>query len=107
MDVPPDRAETSKVGVVEDFKGIGLPPYAVYSQSSYVTPGTTFSGVPFIPTTGDQKEVGLKFQPQGWALMFTTAGFDITQNNALTPDLQNPGFQVQNSSIEVSVPRRS
>jgi iron complex outermembrane receptor protein len=97
----PDRAETSNVGLVYDFKSVGFSPYGVYSQSFYPTPGTQFNGTPFVPTTGDQKEVGIKYQPPGWNLIFTTAGFDITQNNVLTPDLQNPGFQVQNSSIEV------
>jgi iron complex outermembrane recepter protein len=97
----PNHAETSNAGLVYDFKSLGLSPYAVYSQSFYPTPGTQFNGAPFIPTTGDQKEAGLKYKPPGWNLLFTTAAFDIVQNNVLTPDLQNPGFQVQNSSIEV------
>lgn len=60
----------------------GLSPYVSYSTSfepnlDSGAPGTD----PFKPTTGEQYEAGLKFQPVGSDTMLTLSAFDITQKN--------------------------
>ncbi len=60
----------------------GLSPYVSYSTS--FEPNLD-SGAPgsaaFKPTTGEQKEVGLKFQPRGSDTVLSLALFDIDQKN--------------------------
>jgi iron complex outermembrane recepter protein len=62
--------------------------------------GTTFNGSPFKPTTGQQKEAGLKWEPPGpQKILSTVAVFDLVQQNVLTPDLAHPLFSVQTGAI--------
>lgn len=93
-----DRAVTFNGGAIYNFDG-GVAPYASYSQSFFPTSGADAGGRPFIPTTGEQKEAGVKYLPPGVNILMAAAVFDITQNNVLTIDLANPGFAVQTSSV--------
>lgn len=62
----------------------GVTPYASYSEfflpvtdlNTTVTPNK-----PFEPETGNQKEIGIKYQPVGLDAMFTAAVFELTQEN--------------------------
>ncbi|WP_137820213.1 TonB-dependent siderophore receptor [Pseudomonas sp. 2FG] len=64
--------------------GNGLTPYISYSEfflpvtelNTTVTPNE-----PFEPQIGDQKEIGLKFQPLGLDAAFSAALFELTQEN--------------------------
>jgi iron complex outermembrane receptor protein len=98
--VQQDNAATYNGGVIYTFDN-GIAPYFSYSQTFTPTTGTDFFGNPFVPTTGEQKEVGIKYQPPGLNLLVTGAVFDITQNNVLTRDLApgHGGFAVQTSSV--------
>ncbi|MGQ3071280.1 MAG: TonB-dependent siderophore receptor [Ferrovibrionaceae bacterium] len=80
----------------------GVAPYASYSTSFEPTVGTyapARGGGQFEPTTGKQYEIGVKYQPPGSDLLVTLAGFDIRQQNVLTPDTQNPNFRIQQGEI--------
>ncbi len=79
----------------------GLAPYASYATSFEPATGTTFGGTPFDPTTGQQFEFGVKYEPKRFNGLFTASYFDLTQQNILTPDPGNPGFQVQTGEIAV------
>ncbi|HRQ89349.1 MAG TPA: TonB-dependent siderophore receptor [Bacteroidia bacterium] len=79
----------------------GLAPYASYATSFEPTSGTAFGGAPFDPTTGEQFEIGVKYEPKSFKGLFTASYFDLTQQNVLTPDPANPGFQVQTGEIAV------
>lgn len=94
-----DHAITSNAGAIYKFDN-GIAPYASYAQSFYPQTGADFAGKPFIPTTGQQGEAGIKYLPPGYDLLFSAAVFHIVQNNVLTNDLKNPGFAVQTSSVE-------
>lgn len=94
-----DSAPTYNAGLIYKFDN-GVAPYVSYSQTYTPTIGTDFSGKNFVPTTGDQKEIGIKYLPTGYNLSMTIAAFDITQYNVLTPDLAHPTFLVQTSSVE-------
>jgi iron complex outermembrane receptor protein len=73
----------------------GLAPYVSWSHSFQPTVGTNFGGNAFKPTTGDQYEAGLKYQPAGGNGLVTLAAYQITQQNSLTVDPNHALFQVQ------------
>ncbi|HEX2842720.1 TonB-dependent siderophore receptor [Hyphomicrobium sp.] len=79
-----DSAQTGRVGLSYLFD-FGLAPYISYSTSFVPNSGADSSKNTFEPTTGEGKEVGLKFMPNGTNLMFTAALFDILQQDILTP----------------------
>jgi iron complex outermembrane receptor protein len=83
--VQSDNAFTGRAGLVYLFDN-GLAPYASYSTSFQPVAGTGFGGAPFLPTTGEQYEVGVKYQPPGINAFVTLSAFDLTQQNVLTPD---------------------
>jgi iron complex outermembrane recepter protein len=93
-----DKAFTWRTGLVYLFDN-GVAPYASYATSFQPQVGTDFSGSAFKPTTAEQYEVGLKYQPVGWNSFVTAALFDLTQQNVLTTDSAHPTFSVQTGAI--------
>jgi iron complex outermembrane receptor protein len=95
-----DQALTWRAGVVHVFDN-GLAPYASYSTSfqPQVGGGISNTGAPFVPTSGEQYEAGIKYQPVGMDSFVTVAVFDLKQQNVLTPDPTNPNFRVQTGEI--------
>jgi iron complex outermembrane recepter protein len=77
----------------------GVAPYFSYTTSFQPTTGTSFADTPFRPTTGQQYEVGVKYQPREWNALFTVALFDLTQQNVLTADPVNTNFSVQTGEV--------
>ncbi|PYG49563.1 iron complex outermembrane receptor protein [Pantoea sp. AG1095] len=76
-----DNKFTGRAGLLYAFDN-GISPYVSYSTSfepnlNSGAPGTD----PFKPTTGEQTEVGVKYQPVGWDAVLTVSAFDITQKN--------------------------
>jgi iron complex outermembrane receptor protein len=94
-----DEASTKKAGLLYLFD-IGLAPYASYSESFAPTAGTDRFGSAFKPTTGQQTEVGLKYQPKDFTGLFTFAAFDLVRQNVSTPDPAAPTlFAVQTGEV--------
>jgi iron complex outermembrane recepter protein len=89
-----DDKLSGRVGLSYRFDS-GLVPYIAYSESFQPTVGSDFAGRAFVPTTGDQIEAGLKFQPASGNGLLTLALFEITQQNAKTIDPNHTLFQVQ------------
>ena len=79
-----DSAFTKRGAIAYEFNG-GLVPYYSYSESFLPTPGLDFFGNPFKPTTAQQHEVGVKFQPSR-NLLVSAAAYDLTRQNSLTQD---------------------
>ncbi len=77
----------------------GVMPYASYATSFLPVAGTDFRGQSFKPTTGEQYEAGIKYEPQGWRALFTASVFQITQQNVLTTDPVNVGYSVQDGEV--------
>src|SRR3569623_94747 len=74
-----DSAQTGRVGLNYLFDN-GVSPYVSYSSSFVPNTGaSTAGGTPFKPTTGDGKEIGVKFMPVGKNLMMTAALFEINR----------------------------
>lgn len=96
-----DSAFTGRVGLVYLFDN-GVAPYASYSTSFQPQTGTTSPARgtrPFEPTTGQQWEAGVKYQPPGWNAMVTASAFEITRQNVPTVDPVNPAFNIQEGEI--------
>ena len=93
-----DQATTGRIGGVYLFDN-GVAPYGVYATSFEPNIGTEFNGQPFKPTTGTLYEAGTRYQPVGWDAMLTTSVYNLTEQNVLTPDPANPGFDVQTGAI--------
>ena len=84
----------TKRGAVSYVFDSGVAPYYSYSESFLPTPGTNAAVKPFKPTTSQQHEVGIKYQPSRTLLM-TVALYDLTRQNSLTSDPVNLGYSVQ------------
>jgi iron complex outermembrane receptor protein len=96
-------AWTGRAGLSYLFDN-GLAPYVSYSTSFQPLVGlqrANGTGEVFKPTTGEGKEIGVKFQPPGTKALFTLAAFDIKQQNVLTADPGNPFLSVQTGEVTV------
>ena len=96
-----DSAFTWRAGALYLFDN-GLAPYASYATSFLPNSGTyaaTRGGSPFDPTTGEQYEAGIKFQPNGFNSYIQLAAFHIRQQDVLTPDPVNTGYSIQTGEI--------
>lgn len=71
----------------------GLAPYFSYSTSFEPITGTAvdYQGNPFKPTTGEQYELGVKYEPRGLNALITASVFDITLQDVQTPDPDHMG----------------
>lgn len=78
-------ADTWSAGAVYLFDA-GLAPYVSYAESFLPSPGQTWDGTPFQPTTGTQAEFGLRYQPPGSDAYITLGAYEITQQNVTTSD---------------------
>jgi iron complex outermembrane receptor protein len=95
-----DQATTGRIGINYLFD-FGLSPYASYTTSFQPIVGTDLSGNVFKPTTGEGKEIGVKFKPNGMNLLLTAAVFEIVQQNVLTTDPANVFFSLQTGEARV------
>ena len=95
-----DEKFSGRVGINYLFDN-GFAPYVGYSQSFQPTVGSDFAGNAFVPTTGEQVEAGIKYQPAGSNLLTTLAVYELTQQNSLTVDPNNTLFQIQQGETKV------
>ncbi|ESZ18442.1 TonB-denpendent receptor [Mesorhizobium sp. L2C084A000] len=77
-----DNAFTSRAGLVY-LADNGLAPYVSYSESFQPVAGADSDGNLFVPETGRQYEIGLKYQPTGWNSFITVSAFDLTRQNVV------------------------
>lgn len=93
-----DKEFTGQAGVSYLF-GNGVTPYASYAESFEPQTGTDVSGNAFVPTTGTQYEVGVKYQPAGHDMLLTLAAFQLTRQNVTTTDPNNTNFSIQTGEV--------
>jgi iron complex outermembrane recepter protein len=93
-----DSKLTGQAGLLYLFAN-GFAPYVSFATSFEALIGQAFGGVPFEPTTGEQIEAGLKYQPPGSANFVTVSVFEATQEKVTTIDLDHPGFNVQTGEL--------
>lgn len=92
------NAFSGRVGLGYLFDN-GFAPYLSYSTSFEPVSGSYSDGRPFDPTTGEQYEAGLRYQPPGTGLMFSASVFQLTQQNVVTPDAQRPTLSTQEGEV--------
>lgn len=80
-----DSAFTWQAGLLYEFAN-GVSPYVSYATSFLPSLNVDANGQLLQPSTGEQYEVGIKFQPKGGRSFFTLAAYQITQNNYAVPD---------------------
>ena len=93
-----DAATTGQLGILYLFEK-GFAPYASYATSFEPVTGTDFSGKQFEPETGQQYELGVKYQSPGSNSFVTLSLFDLRRQNVLTADSVNNGFSVQTGEV--------
>lgn len=91
---------TGRAGLLYLFDS-GIAPYASYATSFEPVAGTDSTGAAFDPSEGKQVEVGVKYEPKNFNALFTLSAFELTQENVLTLDPNDPLFQTQTGEIEV------
>lgn len=72
-----------------------LSPYISYSESFEPQPGQDRHKRQFVPTTGQQYELGMQYEPTNMNARFTATLFDLHQQNVLTTDPDNTKFSIQ------------
>ncbi|WP_213989432.1 TonB-dependent siderophore receptor [Sodalis sp. dw_96] len=92
------RAFTWRTGLVYLFDN-GIAPYASFAKSFTPQVGELFGGGMAKPTTANQYEVGVKYQPTGSQSFATASLFDLTEENVLTADPENPGYSTQAGKV--------
>ncbi|WP_407155288.1 TonB-dependent siderophore receptor [Bradyrhizobium sp. STM 3557] len=77
----------------------GIAPYIQYTESfqPQIT-GLVRNGNSLVPTTGQQEEAGIKYQPDA-KFLYSVAAFNLLQQHVTTPDLSNPLYVVQTGAI--------
>ncbi|MGD9656240.1 MAG: TonB-dependent siderophore receptor [Methylocystis sp.] len=93
-----DKASTWRVGGVL-LGPFGVAPFANYATGFVPLLGTGPDGTPFKSQTSEQKEFGVKFQPEGWNALLTASWFDIRQSGILQSAAFNPNFQEQTGAV--------
>jgi iron complex outermembrane receptor protein len=79
---------------------MGFAPYVTYSTSYNPVVGVnSTTGQLLEPETGEQTEVGLKYEPNGFNGHFSVAYFDLTRKNVLTTDPNNALLSTQTGAI--------
>ena len=95
-----DEEDSIRAGLLYRFDA-GIAPYLSYSESFNPVAQLDADGNPFKPVRGEQRELGLKYQPPALPLLVTVAAFEILETNRLAPG-ENPAEQVQLGRAEIN-----
>ena len=99
-----DSALSTRAGLTYLFDN-GIAPYVSYSTSFQPVIGNmpaSLGGEPFDPSTGEQYEAGIKYQPTFFDGFFTAAVYDLTQKNVQSTALVDGVNQtIQNGEVHV------
>ena len=93
-----NREFTYRAGLTYLFDN-GIAPYASYATSFMPYAGFDGNQNPFKPTTGQQYEVGVKYQPPGYDALFTLSAYDLKQQNV--PSWDQFGVAYQTGEVHV------
>lgn len=97
--VSDEEATTGRAGLMYRFDN-GISPYISYAEAFSMNLGTdgTAAANTLDPTTGNQKEAGIKYVSPDKSLGLTVAYFDITQKNRVS-DGATPGGVEQDGAL--------
>lgn len=93
-----NSATTKRGALLYKFDN-GIAPYIQYSESFQPQlSGIVANGAPLVPTTGQQEEAGIKYQPNDKSL-FSIAAFNLLQQHVVTTDPTNSLYVVQTGEV--------
>ncbi len=100
-----DSKFSGRAGLIYNFAN-GLAPYVSYATSYNPIIGLNASNQMFLPETGEQAEIGLKYQPAGFNGHFSIAVFDLKRQNVPTTfpgitTLQNQTGEITSRGLEL------
>ncbi|WP_372019820.1 TonB-dependent siderophore receptor [Tistrella mobilis] len=93
-----DEAFTGRAGLVYAFDN-GLAPYVSYTTSFQPLGGRNDKNEPLQPTKGRQAEIGLRYQPTGFASMITVSAYHLVQQDVATST--SGAAYIQTGEVEV------
>lgn len=93
-----DKATTGRLGLMYRFD-FGLSPYISYSEAFIPNLGTNNAGDSLDPTTGKQKEAGIKYLSPAQDLAIQAAWFDIREEDQIFPDPNSPVAVTQTGAV--------
>ncbi len=99
--VQKDEAFTTDAGILYKV-GNGLAPYFNFAESFFPAAGyeVDAAGNLLDPRRGEQFEVGMKFQPEEGAGLYTVSFFDITESNRALPGIA-PNTYVASGELSI------
>jgi iron complex outermembrane receptor protein len=94
---------SGRLGLIYLFDN-GISPYVTYSTSFQGNVGSDSSGKKFLPSIGNQIEIGTKFKPKDLNALFTIAAFKIEQEDNISqdPNSTSSADKVQEGDAEVT-----
>ena len=93
-----DREFSGRAGVGYLFDN-GITPYVSYSESFLPVPGTDRNRQSFEASTGEQYEVGVKYQPPGSESFIQLSAYQIDMKNVLTSDPTDWRYSQQSGAL--------
>ncbi len=93
-----DHPFTWRTGAVYEFDN-GIAPYASYATSFQPDESTGYTGTLLPPTTAQQYEAGIKYQPPGQNSFITASAFNLTEQNVATTDPDHPTFSIATGEV--------
>lgn len=93
-----DSKFSGRVGLIYNFDS-GLAPYVSYATSYNPIVGTNSANQLLLPETGEQTEIGVKYQPFGFDGHFGVALFDLKRKNVVTTDPNFPLLPLQTGEV--------
>jgi iron complex outermembrane recepter protein len=95
-----DEETTKQFGLMYQFEN-GISPYFSYTESFEPITGSDIYGARYKPSEGEQKEWGVKYQPEGTNLLVTAAYYEIEESNRLMTDPNDPTNRIQTAGGEI------
>lgn len=99
-----DEAFSWQTGLMYQFDN-GISPYVSYSTTFVPVQLNTEDN--FKPITGDQVELGVKYEPEGWNTQVTVSAYDITKQDDVSYDGSSGDYrqigETQSQGLEVEV----
>ncbi|EWM45684.1 TonB-dependent siderophore receptor [Bordetella holmesii] len=94
VDDEKSHALTGRAGLVYLFDN-GVAPFFSYSESFEPESGADRNGSRFKPVTGEQYELGVRYQPPGSDLMLSAAVYQLKRKNMSVSDPLDPSYNIQ------------
>ncbi|MPQ77477.1 TonB-dependent siderophore receptor [Hydrogenovibrio sp. JE_KL2] len=90
---------SSRLGALYTFDS-GIAPFISYSESFEPQSGSGYDGKAFKPTTGQQIELGTKYNSPNKKVSLTASVFDLKKQNITATDPAHTGYKIQSGEAQ-------